>query len=322
MTAPVATPRAARSGWRRLLRVLFVVAAAGSCIAAIVAERGQLRAAVAQLDLGPVLLAAVLAIAGTVASMLCWRALLTELGSTLPVRAAARMFFLSQLGKYLPGSVWPVIAQAELGRDHQIPARRSAAAAMLTLVISLVVGLVVAAATLPFAAPDAIGRYGWALAAAPLLAVLLHPRVLQPLLGAAFRLARRQPPEAPLRLAGIGRAAFWALAAWICYGLHAVVLVVALGGSGAAALVGAVGAFSLAWSVGFLVLVVPAGAGVREAVLVLALSPTLPAGAALLLALVSRALMTLADLVVAGLAVLVERRRTAGRPLALEAPTR
>jgi uncharacterized membrane protein YbhN (UPF0104 family) len=299
--------------------VLFVVAASGCCVAAIVAERGPLGVAVSRLRLGSVLLATALACGGNLASMLCWRSLLAELGSLLPVRAAARVFFLGQLGKYLPGSVWPVIAQAELGRDHHVPPRRSAAATVLTLVVGLVLGLAVAGATLPFAAPDAVRRYGWALAAAPLLALLLHPRVLQPVLASVFRLARRPGLDGPpLRLAGIGRSALWALVTWICFGLQAAVLAAGLGGTGPAAAVAAVGAFALAWSVGFLVVVVPAGAGVREAVLVLALSPVLTAGAALLVALVSRALLTSADLILAGSAVLAERRRTGVRTAAVE----
>ena len=38
-------------------------------------------------------------------------------GSPLPLAVARRVFLLAQLGKYLPGSVWPVLAQTELGRD-------------------------------------------------------------------------------------------------------------------------------------------------------------------------------------------------------------
>ena len=36
-------------------------------------------------------------------------------GVTAAARAAARIMFIGQLGKYLPGSVWPILAQMELG---------------------------------------------------------------------------------------------------------------------------------------------------------------------------------------------------------------
>ena len=140
--------------------------------------------------------------------------------------------------------------------------------------------------------------------------------MLNPLLGRVCRLAGRSMPEQPLTSRGIARSAGWMLLAWLCYGLQVAVLVRDLGGTGTAAGLGAIGAFALAWVVGFLVVLAPAGAGVREAVLVLALSPVLPAAAALLVALVSRLLLTTIDLVLAGLAGGLERRarsRAGGR---------
>jgi glycosyltransferase 2 family protein len=293
---------------RQVLRIVFLLAVLASFVAAIVGKRHQIGAGLRQLSPGWLAVAAVLVLAGTVAMGMSWRALLADLGSPLPARPAARVFFLGQLGKYLPGSVWPVVAQAELGRDHGVPARRSATAAMLTLAISLVASLVVAAATLPLATPAALRRYGWAFAAVPVLIVALHPRVLNPLVATAFRILRRPAPTERLTLAGIGRAAAWALLAWVLYGLQVAVLIGDLGATGPRAVLAATGAFALAWSVGFLVVVVPAGAGIREGVLTVALSPVLVAAPALLVALISRLLLSGGDLLLAGAAVLAARR--------------
>ncbi|MHB8451104.1 MAG: hypothetical protein ACYDAQ_11740, partial [Mycobacteriales bacterium] len=49
-----------------------------------------------------------LTLLGTGATVLPWRAVLADLGSPLSVRPAVRVYFLGQLGKYLPGSLWPV----------------------------------------------------------------------------------------------------------------------------------------------------------------------------------------------------------------------
>jgi hypothetical protein len=40
-----------------------------------------------------------------------WQTILADLGSRLRLTVAARIFFVGQLGKYLPGSVWPVVMQ-------------------------------------------------------------------------------------------------------------------------------------------------------------------------------------------------------------------
>jgi glycosyltransferase 2 family protein len=63
--------------------------------------------------------------------------------------------------------------------------------------------------------------------------------------------------------------------------------------------------------VGFVVVVVPAGAGAREAALLLALGGSLAHGSVLLTVLVSRVLVTVVDLALAaaGLAALWRHRR-------------
>jgi len=70
----------------------------------------------------------------------------------------------------------------------------------------------------------------------------------------------------------------------------------------------AVGGYALAWVVGFLVILVPAGAGAREGVLLAILVGSLPSGSTILLVLVSRALLTVVDLGFAAVGGLLARR--------------
>ena len=53
--------------------------------------------------------------AAPVLTLMGWRVLLGDLGTRLPAAPASSIFFVGQLGKYLPGSVWTVVAQAEMG---------------------------------------------------------------------------------------------------------------------------------------------------------------------------------------------------------------
>ena len=52
---------------------------------------------------------------GLGATGLAWRAILAGLGSPLPVSAVPPVFFVAQVGKYLPGAIWPYL---EIGRAH------------------------------------------------------------------------------------------------------------------------------------------------------------------------------------------------------------
>jgi uncharacterized membrane protein YbhN (UPF0104 family) len=295
---------------RSALRWAVLAVALGLAVSAILARRGDLATAISRISAGAVLLSAGFAVVATVCTMLSWRSLLGDLGSPLPIRTAARIFLLSQVGKYLPGSVWPVLAQMELGRDHHVPARRSGTVAVLSLIVSVISGLLVAALALPLTSPAALRRYGFAFLAVPVLVTALHPRVLGPLLAWAFRFTRRGVPERAPTLRATGTALLWMLAAWAAFGAHLAVLVAAMGGTGAATVVtGSVGAFAVAWCVGFLVVVAPAGAGVREAVLIVALAPLLPSGPALFAALTSRTLLTIVDVVLALAFAGVDRKR-------------
>ena len=161
---------------------------------------------------------------------------MADLGSPLPLRAGLRVFFLGQLGKYLPGSIWPTVTQMELGRDYRVPQRVSVAAAAIAMLLAVGTGLLVATVLLPLGAgvPD---PYRWAAAVLPVAVLLLAaPPVQNRLLGVALRVARRAPLPAPLSLAGAGRAAAWALAAWLLYGIHVWLLARQLEAAGGLAL--------------------------------------------------------------------------------------
>ena len=104
------------------------------------------------------------------------------------------------------------------------------------------------------------------------------------------------------------------MASWVAVGLQVFVLSRAVGvdwptGS---ALALAVGGYALAWLVGFLVVLAPAGAGARELVLGAVVALATGSGAAAVVVLGSRVLLTVADLVLA-LGALAGHRRAAAR---------
>jgi hypothetical protein len=234
---------------------------------------------------------------GLLASALVWRALMADLGTRLGLRAALHVFFLGQLGKYVPGSVFAVAAQMELGRAHGAPRSRTGTAGLLFLGVLVAAGLLAAAVALPLTSPGALRSYAWVLLVLPLGAVLLAPPVLTRLVGLLLRTLRREPLDRPLSARAVAAALGWALVMWAAYGVHLWLLVRPQDvQAGTSLLLLSTGAYALAWTAGFLVVVAPAGAGVRELALVVALAPVLDRTGALAVAVLSRVLMTLGDL--------------------------
>ncbi|WP_431894054.1 lysylphosphatidylglycerol synthase transmembrane domain-containing protein [Nonomuraea sp. bgisy101] len=279
---------------KKAVRLGFLLVALGFGTWAVVSQWDAVAAGFARLTWPMVAGSLVSVVAALLAAMLTWRTLLADLGSPLRLRPAAKVFFVGQLGKYIPGAVWPMLAQMEMGKDLGVPRSRSAAAFFLMMPIQLATGLLVTMVTLGW------DRFGWALLLIPVLAVLLEPKVINSLIGFGLRRLKREPLERPLTRRGMLTALAWAVLGWCAYGAHLYLLASDMGASGG--LLYSVGAFALTWCLGIMTFVVPAGAGVREAAMVVVMSPVLDRGSAIALALCSRIVIILGDLICAAAA--------------------
>ena len=122
------------SGLRILLALLVVVAVS----IAVARNWRQVSADIGRIDAGTFALAAVLVCLPPLLTVLGWRILLADLGSPLHLAPAGGVFFVGQLGKYVPGAVWSIVAQAEMGARLHIPRRRSAVVAFVTVAIAAI----------------------------------------------------------------------------------------------------------------------------------------------------------------------------------------
>lgn len=302
----------ARRLWAQRVFTLAVVVALGLVL---VQQWPQVRPLLSELSLFPVLGSVVALTAALFLGMLSWRMILADLGSATPLPVAARIYFVGALGKYIPGSIWPVVAQMNMGLDADVPRGRMAISFVVNMALSVVVGLATgAAAGLPALAGLGTGQTIAILAVLAVgLPVLFSGRPLNALLNFGLRRLKRSQLEHPLSRATMLRAGLLYVMAWIALGLHLWLLVTDLGGSAGEALPVAIGAYALAANLGVLFVLAPAGAGVRELVIVLALAPVLPVAAATAVAVVSRLLVSATDGVAAGLAVLGHRRHRSGK---------
>lgn len=302
---------------RALLRAGFVLAVAVAVAVFLWERRHDVGRSLEQLSGVDIVVSLLLGVAGAWLPGVVWADLLTGQGDeAVGVLARWRAFFVAQLGKYLPGGVWSLVAQVTMARDLKVSGRKAATATFLTIALSIISAVLTAGIALPFALPSLVGTYWWVFAVIPLLLALLHPRVVEWWSATAFRLLRR--PGAGVRLTWrvLIRSTVLLVLSWGALGLHFGVLVHALGGSdgGVTRWVLSLGVFGLAWVAGFLVVIAPAGAGVREAALVLGFAAVLPAATVLAIALVSRVLLVVADVLLAGGAALAGARARPDRP--------
>jgi glycosyltransferase 2 family protein len=289
----------------RVARLIFFGVAIGLSVYAIATRWDEVSTHLGQIGWERALACVPLMLGGLFCGMRAWRAVIGGLGSELPVREASRIYFVGQLGKYVPGSVWPVIAQMELGHDHEVPRRRSAGALVVAIVVSLSTGVIITAITVPFVDGSRYPALWWLLVPVPFLLALLDPRVLWGCLRRLplLRLHTNLPAPPPNR--AMAKAVAWSTLGWLSYGAHVAVLAAAFHlHSVAILLVASVGGYALAWATGLIAFVLPAGAGARDVTLVLALAAVLPTNPAIAVAVVSRAVTTVCDLALAGVAAI------------------
>jgi hypothetical protein len=130
-----------------------------------------------------------------------------------------------------------------------------------------------------------------------------------------LRVLGKAPLEGSVGRGGMARALGWTTLGWLCYGAHAWFLISVFAGKSGHTFALSLGAYALAWAVGFLIIFFPSGIGPREVALIAVLAPVMPSASALVVALVSRVVMTVGDLAWAGAGLAIARGgRGASRP--------
>jgi len=297
--------------WGRTVRIVFIGIVVVVLARTVVLEGPDLRNALERLDVGSVLTAGALMGLAQVALWQSWHALLRGTGAPVPrPRDSALIFFVGQLGKYAPGGVWTVLAQAELGATRKVTRARGAVVGVASLIVLTVTGAAVGALEI-LASPEAFAAYWWTLVLLVAGVLVLSPPLLNRLVRIALRLTSRQTGTITLDTRSILTSVAWCLGWWLAAGLQAWVLARSLAPGAPPSTV--VGGFALAWVIGLLVVIAPAGVGVREAALVLLLGGVLAATDALTLGLVSRAVFIVGDLASAVLVIGLRRRSTGSR---------
>jgi uncharacterized membrane protein YbhN (UPF0104 family) len=286
------------------LRFVLLVAIIGFAVYYLVAQWADVSSALESISVLSLLVSFGLLLLGLAAGTMSWVTVLNGLGPKVSVPRAAQVMLVGQLGKYVPGSVWSYVVQMELGRQHGIARPRIFIAGLYAAGIGVVSSLLLGALALPVVI-QGYDELLWLFLLLPIGLACLHPTIMTWLASLVLRIFRRPPLDHKVRFGTVGIAVLWSLGSYILYGLHLWILVNALVDPDFGSLVLMTGAVSLGFTVGLLAFVVPSGVGVREAILIGAMTLLLTVSEATAISLVSRLLFTVGDLLAAGIAVVL-----------------
>lgn len=230
-----------------------------------------------------------------------WRSVLGCWDARLPFVTAARIWSVSNLGRYLPGKIWQIGAMGAMARDAGVSPIAASGSAILGTLVNVVAGFAVAlVGGRALLERSSSGHGGLAVAFVVLgVGALLAAPVLLPRLGPSLGRIARRPVEARLPVRAVLYALAGNVAAWLLYGAAFGLFMTGVLGRDAGGYAEYLAAYTISYLVGYLALFAPAGIGVREGamvtVLVYAGLATRPEAA--LVALASRVWLTLLEVV-------------------------
>lgn len=288
-----------RSRILSVARIALAVLVLGAVVWAVARNGAQVSADIRRVRLRDLALAGLLICLAPVFTMLGWRRLLADLGSSLHVAPAGGVFYVGQLGKYLPGSVWSIVAQAEMGTRLNIPRRRSAVVGLITVGLAAICGIIVGVPAIPPLVSRGSATTGWVvLLTVPLLAIVFWPPLLNWGIALGLRLLRREPLEHRLSGRAVFASSAYFVGAWLASGLHVLVLAHAVSDRPVDAgrfVTACVAGFALASATSMFAVILPAGLGMREGIMVLLLSPLITTSGATAVVVLARFLTVMSD---------------------------
>ena len=242
-----------------------------------------------------------------------WRQVIIASGETLSFPVAARIWFVSNLGKYVPGKVWSIAAMTLMAKNESVSPMTAAGSSVLIQLVTIAAGIGVVLAA------------GSQVVDQPLLAVLVltivvglvaaAPRLLPGVARVASSVTGKDIQLPRIEATTVWAAALRSVISWIAYGVAFQFFVRGILGAAAGGLLSYIAVYAASYIIGFLALFAPGGAVVRESALVTGMVRLGLSGRpdALAVAIASRLWLTVLELL-PGLFFLA-LRKPASRPI-------
>lgn len=212
----------------------------------------------------------------------------------------ARVFklnFSTNLGKYIPGGIWPVFGRLTLGPKLGLPRRIVAPGMVLEAGLSIAGGLMVFFASLVFGGVMPRGTQPWQwVALAAIVLVGTSPPVFRRVLALGFRLAKVDAPVPRLSFGATLALVVYYGVAWFVAGVAFRLYTLALVAGAPGNVLQYAGIYAAASVAGLVVLLAPGGIGVREGVISLLLAPLVGPAMATVVGFSARIWSTLVEL--------------------------
>lgn len=212
-----------------------------------------------------------------------------------------RIWFISNLGRYLPGKVWSFLGMMYLLEKEGVAKIKGFSVAILAQALAVLAGLLMALLFLRD------GYYQGFFAETPAMAVIIlllivgiavlvfYPKLLERIINLSLKILKKEKIVLDLKPQNMFFFLLMYFGSWFLFGFIFWVFIKSITPVSLDLYLSLTGAFAGSFSLGFLAFFAPGGIGVREGILVVLLSNFFPTPVAALIALSSRVWITLAE---------------------------
>lgn len=214
-----------------------------------------------------------------------WCLIIGTLGYKVKLRHAFKIAYIADLGRYIPGKIWPLFGMAYLARQLGIQEERAVTSWGLAMIFNLPSALLAGGAcfllypgTFDIDITSTLGRGAYLIGAGILIfSVLLIFLPNKVFILANYFLRKLKRPEIILKIKLTTALKIYSgyIICWLLFGLAFWIFVKAVAGGETIPLVPTMGAFIIAYQIGYLAFFAPGGIGIRELVLNAVLMPYL-----------------------------------------------
>jgi uncharacterized membrane protein YbhN (UPF0104 family) len=212
-----------------------------------------------------------------------WSTIVSFFDKSISYNKAFKIAYLAQLGRYLPGRIWQLFGMIYLAAKEGITKEEATVSFILSQLFATPPGLLIVVVYL-FILETAEKyhnyiAFAWVGVAAMIafLVVFLLPRWLRACINFATRLMRQNPVEFKLEKKVGMKVLFFYFVTWNLYGVSFYLFLLSILPGYEFSLIEIIGAWTLAYLVGYWAIVLPAGIGAREAALIILLAPIIGA---------------------------------------------
>ncbi|MFZ9628541.1 MAG: lysylphosphatidylglycerol synthase domain-containing protein [Ilumatobacteraceae bacterium] len=290
--------KAGRTRVLSALGALVGVLGVAFVVRTLVTRRAEVGDALAQLDAVSLVGSVALGLAAMTMIGSLWVRMLRVRGQHAPGRRAMSWYFVGQLGKYVPGGIWPIVGRAELAVRGGANRADAYVATGLSMTATYTAGAIVIAASSLLSGSYVLIGVALALGLVVTLSMLAVPAAARRVETAVLRVTRRT-----ITLPAAGRLAAVVavhVPVWLLMSFSTSFTAGALGAH--VSILDMVFFTSASWLAGFVVIGVPGGIGVRESVFTALAGSQMGAPIAVTLALASRVVFIAVDLIGAAIA--------------------